>query len=223
MIFLKHNFYSNFTDSIKAGDSEMISDIVINELSNLVVYHKDKLILLFGKVKIPIKANATNQIIAEKLVANLPKNIMLTKGLAFLIGETNDSVVAKKKNNESEKKASNSKTSDKNPPRRILPTQELSLDWKENIRQIDAGIEKIATDLKEKPQTQILFKDKLINSINIKLESLGRDNEKIAHKESDNTFLILLSLIAVGVAIYFLSKQKTIETITETVSETVAE
>jgi len=211
MIFLKHNFFSNFTQSVHAGDSEMMTDIVINELSNLLVYHKDKVIDLYGKVKIPIKANATNQVIAEKLVANLPKNIMLTKGLAFLIGETNDSVIAKKQ--ESKDNKSKKKSDDK------IKSVELSANWKENVGKIQEGIDGIARNLKEKPQTQILFKDKLINSINIKLKSLGKEEESIAYKKTDNTFIILLTLLGIVVAIYFIGNQKTIETITETATE----
>ena len=221
MIYLKHNFFSNFAKSVQAGDNEMLCDIVINELSNLIVYHKDKVVELYEKVKIPIKANATTKVIAEKLVSNLPKNIMLTKGLAFLIGETNDSVTAKKKDDTSQKKQLNQNSKKKIDEK--IEEAELSTNWKENVAKIQEGIETIARNLKEKPQTQILFKDKLIKSINIKLESLGKDEERIGNKETDNTFIILLTLLGIGVAVYFLSKQKTIETITETITETATE
>ena len=44
MLYLKHDFYSNFNSGVEAGDNDLITDLLVNEISELLVYREEKLL-----------------------------------------------------------------------------------------------------------------------------------------------------------------------------------
>jgi hypothetical protein len=38
MLYLDHDFYSNFNSGIESGDTDLITDMICNETSELIVY-----------------------------------------------------------------------------------------------------------------------------------------------------------------------------------------
>src|SRR5437016_1229781 len=100
MIYINQDFYSNFSGSMKSGDTEMTSDILVNEISDLVAFKDKDVIDLLNKVDIPTKPNAKDAVIIDNVVKNLSSNKKLSFGLAYLIAENNDLLTVKKKKKE---------------------------------------------------------------------------------------------------------------------------
>ena len=54
MLYLNHDFYSNFNSGIQSGDNDFITDMIVNELSELIVYNHDSLLDLMNNVGISV-------------------------------------------------------------------------------------------------------------------------------------------------------------------------
>src|SRR3990167_9151754 len=90
MLYLEHDFYSNFNAGVNSGDNSFITDMITNEISELIVHQHDDLIDLFEKVNISINKKASDEKIVDTIVNNLSTNIKLSRGLAFLIAQNNN-------------------------------------------------------------------------------------------------------------------------------------
>jgi len=73
----------------KSGDVVFITSLFVNELSDLVVFEKPKLVSVLTKTGVKVKAGDSAETIVDKTFAALPKNTQLQKGLAFLFTEIN--------------------------------------------------------------------------------------------------------------------------------------
>ncbi len=89
MHFLHHNFYSNFTASIQAGESDMTKDIFINELSDFIVYDTARLIEAMTKAGLDVSTKDSDEEIIEVIYKSLGNNQKLANALAFIIAEAN--------------------------------------------------------------------------------------------------------------------------------------
>mgnify|MGYP001574959059 CR=1 FL=1 len=87
-----HNFYSNFTNSVKSGDDSMITNMVVNELSDLVVNSTTDLVVALNKVGIKANENLSDEELIDLILFNLPNNTNLLNALAFLIAEYNNAI-----------------------------------------------------------------------------------------------------------------------------------
>lgn len=93
--YTHHNFYSNFTASLKSGDLDLTNDILANEVSDFIVFDTDKIIKALNQADIKIDKNNTDEDIVNAVVKNINTNEKLKKSLAFIIAEGNEMLVAK--------------------------------------------------------------------------------------------------------------------------------
>lgn len=90
MILLKHDFYSNFMDSVESGDEDFSTTILVNEFSDLITYNYPALIELLNKVGISTSLKESDEGLTEKIIKNIPENKKLLHGISFLIVEGNN-------------------------------------------------------------------------------------------------------------------------------------
>lgn len=88
-MFLEHDFYGNFSDSVRSGDTALTNNIIVDELSELVIHDYDKLFDLLGKVGIRVNRNISDEQLVDVLLDQMQVNPKLGKGVAFLIAEKN--------------------------------------------------------------------------------------------------------------------------------------
>lgn len=90
MQYTHHNFYSNFTSSLKSRDLDVSKDILLNEISDFIVFDPNKIIGAIKTAGIRIKENPTAEEITDAVVNNIKGNKKLVKTLAFIISEGNE-------------------------------------------------------------------------------------------------------------------------------------
>ena len=90
MMFLEHDFYSNFSQSLQSGDRKLINDIIADELSELIVHDYDKVFDLLEKVGVRVNQRISDEQLADLLISEMKTNKKLVKGVAFLISENNN-------------------------------------------------------------------------------------------------------------------------------------
>ena len=89
-----HNFYSNFTASLKAGDLDLTNDILANEISDFIVFDTDKIVQALNKSDIKITKDNTDEQIVDSVIKNINTNSKLRSALAFIIAEGNEMLVS---------------------------------------------------------------------------------------------------------------------------------
>lgn len=154
MQFTHHNFYSNFTASLKSGDLDLTNDILANEISDFIVFDTDKLISALNKSEILIDKKNTDESIVDAIIKNISENKKLTKTLAFIIAEGNELLIPSKTND----KAKQLKT----------------------IDQIAAGLNKISKDISKDSSS---FKDVTMKQIVSKAAQRKEYNRTIWNKD----------------------------------------
>jgi hypothetical protein len=161
MIYLNHDFYSNFSGGIKSGDTDMVANMFVNEMSDLVVYHHKKVINLLRKVQVKVKDSASDEEIVDSVLKTLPTNSKFNKGVAFLIAENNDLISEKGK------------------------------DWTKKVDRISFGVQNISKRLQEKANYDSLIKEDLINAIKIKSEKVGDRGRKLLKGNGNKVYIFI--------------------------------
>lgn len=98
MQYLKHDFFKNFSGSIKSGDNEYAIDIFINEISDLITHAPEKLFDLFEKTGIKLNKTVSDEKAIDGILEyteSEKKNHKFIKGLSFLIAEQNELISSK--------------------------------------------------------------------------------------------------------------------------------
>lgn len=98
MIYVKHDFFSNFTSSVSVGDTEFSKNIIANELSDIIIFKTNSLISVLEKINVKCSKKDSYEELLDKVIDKKNDNQILKKGLAFLIAENNgviDNVDAK--------------------------------------------------------------------------------------------------------------------------------
>lgn len=195
MLYLDHDFYSNFSSGISSGDNDFITDMIVNEASELIVYKTDKVIDLLNTVGIKTNDNVSDEKIVDNIVQNLSSNVKLNKGLAFLIAENND--------------ASKTKTEVRGADGKVRESRRKSRGaTMKEIDSIASGIMGIGDSFTHKPQLQKEFKLKLMKVIDTKSKAVGeRDREQTTNKNG-KYWLLAIVVIGAGVGLYFYLKHK---------------
>src|SRR3990167_1663380 len=197
MLYLEHDFYSNFNAGVNSGDNSFISDMITNEISELIVHQHDELIDLFGKINLSINKTATDEKIVDTIINNLSSNVKLSRGLAFLISQNNTA----------------------NKPLKVVRGSdgvERKIDDVEkpaSLPQIDmitSGLVCIGDSFKYKPQLKKEFKTKLMTLIKTKTTAVGSGERSIKTEENKNGGYYFLAILVIGgaIATYFYVKHK---------------
>lgn len=104
MQYANHDFYSNFTASVKAGDTDMTSEIFANELSDMIVFDAAKTIDTLNNVAgAKLSTKDADEEIVDYVIADLSGNSKMKKAFAFMIAEGNELINSKNSKDKSEK------------------------------------------------------------------------------------------------------------------------
>ena len=90
MIYLKHDFLSNFTNALRYGDDDFLIDLFSDSLSDVINNYPDKVIEVVNMSGLKAGPKLSDESLVAIICANMPKNKSLRKGLAFVIAEAND-------------------------------------------------------------------------------------------------------------------------------------
>lgn len=184
MLFLKHDFYSNFSSSVDAGDNNSIIDMVANEVSELIVYKRDELIEFLGTVGVEVKSTQSDEKIIDKILGGFPKNIKLIKGLAFLVYQNNIQQM-----------------DDKSPaPDRTTIYRKIDM--------ISSGIMGIGDSFEYHPQLKKEFKNDLLNKVEAKSKAVGDRKIKIRENASGKYWFWGAVVVIITAGAYLIVKYK---------------
>ncbi len=92
--YTHHDFYSNFTASLKAGDLDLTNGILANEVSDFIVFQTDKIIDALNQSGIKTSKDDTDEQIVDSVIKNINTNPKLPKALGFIIAEGNEMLVS---------------------------------------------------------------------------------------------------------------------------------
>ena len=71
MIWVQHDFYKNFIQSVNSNDIDLTLDIFRSELSDLLTYQQVKLFSLFDKLKISYGKNYSYERLLDIIIREL--------------------------------------------------------------------------------------------------------------------------------------------------------
>lgn len=195
MLYLEHDFYSNFNSGIMSGDNDFITDMIVNELSEIIVYKRKSIIDLLEKVQLKLNDNVSDEKIINTIIDNLSKNTKLVKGLAFLIAQ----------NNQSSKKTKIVKGADGKERTIKIGEKPATVD---QIDMVASGIVGLGDSFIYKPQLKKEFKLRLIKLIETKSKAVGDRTVRIKDSKSGGYWLLAILVVGAGIGIYFYLKNK---------------
>lgn len=179
MIYMHHNFYSNFTGSVKSGDLSMTSDILINEISDFIVHDTKKIVATLNTAKVKVSEEDADEEIVDAIIANINTNPNVAPALAFIIAEANELV--------------NIGTPDK--PK-----------WTKIVNSISEGVLNVGKGISS---NRLAFKEDLMQSIKTKADSKGDYKRTVFTKDKASSkamWWILGSLGAIALTLFVISR-----------------
>lgn len=182
MIWVQHDVYSNFTNSVNSGDTELAISIFKSELSDLIVYQIDSIFDLFDKLGIKYSKNESDEQILDKVLIEINTNDKLIKGLSFLIAQNNDAI---------------NKNKDKS--------------WTSVLNSIKTAIKKINKEFTDNPQSKSLFKNETLNMIELKATKVGDRDRVIVKKDNKLIWILGIAIVGISAYLiyeYFKDKKE---------------
>jgi hypothetical protein len=174
---MNHDFYSNFSNSIKHGAIDTSIDIYKTELSDIVVYEYKKIYDLFKSIGITnFKETETDQQLVERIMAEAKSNDKLVRGLSFLIAQLNEVQKGLKK--------------DEN--------------YIDALNKITDGIKVSIMELATSERKEKKFIADVLKDIEMKANKVGDRKRKVYN--TSNKFMNVILLAGVIVGCYFLYK-----------------
>jgi hypothetical protein len=155
MIWVQHDFYSNFIQGTNSKNIELGLDIFRSEISDLLTYKSDGLYGLFDKLKIKYKKKSSYEELLDIILREMKVNEKFIRGLSFLIGESNNVI--------------------KNNPK---------ISWDKLLDKITIGIKKINKYFIDNPRKEMLFKRRTIDMIGLKSSITGNDSRELNKKDN---------------------------------------
>jgi hypothetical protein len=180
MIYLNHDIYSNISASLKSGDHELTTDILVNEISDFIVYDTAKFIEVLNKSGIQASEKMPDETLVDLFLKNLPVNKSLSKAMGFQVADSNGLV--------------NSGGGNK--------TKQLAV-----IEVISTGISNIANKINDNSDLAKTMKSDIMNQIVSKSKAKGNYQRTIFNPTSKIIYWVLGGLILVGVG-YFLYRRR---------------
>lgn len=183
MIYLHHDLYSNFTDSIKSGDLKMTNSILINELSDLLVYETKQVVDALNKVGITAKEKWSDEELVDAILLNFKSNTKLVSAIAFLIADTNKLI------NKKEDKAEKS----------------LKI-----VNDLSSGLSTVSKNLEKDATLSVSMKKDIMEQIVAKANAGGNYKRTIwkSGKSKKRLLFIIGGVVIVGIGAYCYYKYK---------------
>lgn len=195
MLYLKHDFYSNFNSGINSGDNELLSDMLVNELSEIIVYRNPDLLALLKRAGISTSKKVSDEKLVDIIIKNISDNETLVKGLAFLISQNNKSndIVKEVEGKDGKKRRVAQGT-------RAATIPEIDM--------VASGLVGISDSFKYKPQLKKEFKISLMKVIKTKSKAVGDRERKIDENQNGKYWFMAFLVVGLGVGAYFYIKHK---------------
>ena len=89
MIYVAHDFYSNFTSAVDGKDAAQQREILLGEIARIIIKDRDEVIVLIRKCGGKVGDNPSDAAIVTQAV-KLFGNDTFQKGMAYLISMRND-------------------------------------------------------------------------------------------------------------------------------------
>lgn len=195
MLYLKHDFYSNFNSGVSSGDNELLSDMVSNELSDLIVYRRSEVIGLLDKLSIKTSKKISDEKLVDIILNKITDTPKLSKGLAFLMSE----------NNQANEKVRVVKGSD-GVERKVA--ENVRAATRSEVDMVASGIVGIGDSFTYKPQLKKEFKISLMQNIRTKTKAVGDREVRIEENKNGKYWLLAFVIIGAGVGTYFYLKHR---------------
>jgi len=90
MINIVHDFYSNFNNALLSKDDKLTLDMLISELSTLIVKNKQRVIEMMNAAGVKTNKGISDTALANKIIDNAENNNKVRHGISFLIAEKHD-------------------------------------------------------------------------------------------------------------------------------------
>lgn len=85
MVYIDNDFYSTMVSNQKNGRQAQLKDQILDEIADLIAYHKAEVIEALNASGVLTKENASDQKVIDALITNVEKNRKLQAGLGYLI------------------------------------------------------------------------------------------------------------------------------------------
>lgn len=85
MVYLNEDFYSTMVGNQKNGRMDDLEKQILNEIADLIAYHKPQVIEALNASGVLTKENASDKKVIDSIVDNVSKNRKLQAGLGYLI------------------------------------------------------------------------------------------------------------------------------------------
>jgi len=89
MQYIRHNFFTNFNNAARFQDSELIQDLLIDEIAKLCVFKKDEVAKILIGAGINIPKRPKSKYLSKQIIKNIDKD-SLRKNLIKLIYANNE-------------------------------------------------------------------------------------------------------------------------------------
>lgn len=173
MIFLHHNLHSNFSSALAGGDTNLTTDIFVNEVSDIIVFETQKLVDALTTSKISASIKESDEELVEKVIDNLYSNKSLSKAMGFTIAESNKLINTDKGKKE---------------------------DWKKIIDSIADSLVKISKDF-DSPEIRDELKTTIMKQIEAKAKERKNYSRNIYRKGFFTKKRVLIGLGAVALIV----------------------
>lgn len=87
MLFLKHNPSYNYMTAIKSKDESYTEDLLLNDISDVIVTRKNIVLAALKNARVPVKGDESEEQIVVLISDNLPVNKKLATNLARVIAD----------------------------------------------------------------------------------------------------------------------------------------
>jgi len=170
MIYIDHDFYSNFSNTVKVGDTDATYDILIDELSEIVVHDYQKIYDLMATLKINISKTSSDEDLINVIISQAKTNDKIIRGLSFLIAEKNN----------------------------LITPQTDDATARKQIDAVNEKLTKTLKTLAENKNDNIRFKTDLLNKIQVKSTAVPSRNRKIKNGSNYWNYILVIG-VAIGV------------------------
>ena len=97
MLYIKDDFYSNFTAIAKSNDTMAMRGIMIDQISNLIADRRGDVIDTIKKSSVKLSDNPSNKELVKAISDNIKSNKKMLVGLSYLVAKQNDILQAEYK------------------------------------------------------------------------------------------------------------------------------
>lgn len=177
MIYLHHDFYSNFASGTSADGNSLTLDLFANEISDMIVNNTDNFVNALKKAGVNVDVSIPDEMIVDRTLSAMKDNEKVVKAIGFAIAE-NKSIISTEKG--------------------------TSVDWKNVLNSFVIGISPATKEITKNEESMQQAKDKIMRQIVAKADMLGNYPRTIwISKSGSSAIFWILGLAALGIAGYF--------------------